>query len=207
MRDYLEQPFADPRSDCSEVCFVALDLENTGLDPRHHDVLSVGLVELQCGLLDLSSACRRLVQPTRAIPEESAVVHHITDDHAAHGASLTPVFHFLLQRLAGKVLVAHHAQMETGFLNACCQRLYNSPFLIPVVDTQWLARRTLERRNLPYRASDLRLAALRAEYNLPRYRAHDALSDALAAGELFAAQLAERQRGGRLRLSEVLLPQ
>jgi len=35
----------------------------------------------------------------------------------------------------------------------------------------------------------LRLHALSERYNLPRYSAHNALSDALAAAELFLAQV------------------
>ena len=42
---------------------------------------------------------------------------------------------------------------------------------------------------------DLRLHALRERFNLPRYKAHDALIDALATAELFCAFAAHRELG------------
>ncbi|GAB6044212.1 exonuclease domain-containing protein [Endothiovibrio diazotrophicus] len=204
LRDYLSVPFPDPRTPYHEVPFIAVDLETTGLDPRQDELLSIGLVELAGTRIDLDSARRKLVRPERAIPEASAVVHRITDDHAAHGVVPAEALVWLLERLAGKVMIAHHAAMEKGFIGSACERLLGGRFLIPVVDTQWLARRTLDRQGRAYRAEELRLARLRERYNLPRYRCHDALSDALAAAELFAAQVAER--GGQTPLKELLSP-
>ena len=72
------------------------------------------------------------------------------------------------------------------------------------MDTQWLAQQWFARRNQPIGGSDLRLFNLRERYNLPRYNAHNALSDALAAGELFAAQIAQRETGHPLPLKSFL---
>ncbi|HEY9148231.1 MAG TPA: exonuclease domain-containing protein, partial [Gammaproteobacteria bacterium] len=75
--------------------------------------------------------------------------------------------------------------------HSACERYFSSRFLMPTIDTQEVARRTLERRNQSFRPQQMRLAELRERYNLPRYRLHNALSDALAAAELFLAQLAQ----------------
>ena len=104
------------------------------------------------------------------------------------------------QRLAGRVLLVHHASLELRFLQRLCRSWYDTPLIVHVVDTQVLARRRFERHNRPYRAAHLRLANLRAAYGLPRYRAHHALSDALATAELFLAMLPE----GDCRLKDVL---
>jgi DNA polymerase-3 subunit epsilon len=73
-----------------------------------------------------------------------------------------------------------------------------------VIDTQVLAHRTFERRQIPFKASDLRLYSLGNRYNLPRYGAHNALSDAMAAAELFLAQAAYRDDGKGLPLADFL---
>jgi DNA polymerase-3 subunit epsilon len=56
----------------------------------------------------------------------------------------------------------------------------------------------LQQRLLPghHRAVDgsLRLDVVRRTYGLPRYTAHHALTDAIAAAELFLAQVAELER-------------
>lgn len=207
LRDFLAVPFPARNDDCHEVPFVAVDLETTGLDARRDEIVAVGLVQFTATQIDLGSARHWLVSPKRAIPEASAVIHCITDDQAAVGESLEDVLAEVLPRLAGRVLVAHHARLELQFLKAACARVYGEKFLIPAVDTQALALRRLERWNQAYKAKDLRLGALRNRYNLPRYRAHNALSDALAAAELFLAQLAECESGNPLPLKRFLLQQ
>lgn len=192
LHDYLRVPFAPAKTDCTRLRCVAVDLETTGLDPKTDAIISFGWVTLNGLQIDLGTTQHRLVQQQSAIPETSAVIHQITDDAAAGGEALEQVMADLLPLLAGKVLLAHHARVELGFLNAACERLYGGQFLIPTIDTQHLAQQWFERRNKSFRPGELRLGALRNRYNLPRYRAHDALVDALAAAELYIAQLAER---------------
>jgi len=95
----------------------------------------------------------------------------------------------VLTHLQGHVLLVHHAPMDVGFLNAACRRHYNVPLLAPTVDTLTLARRLQERGNQRSREGSLRLHALRSTFGLPRYAAHNALSDAVATAELYLALL------------------
>jgi len=196
LRDYLETPLPKPSADYREIGLLAVDLETTGLDPKRDAILSLGCVAVRRNRINLDSACHHLVHTERAIPEASAIVHQITDDQvAAQGKHLNEVLAALLERLAGKAMIAHCATMERGFLGHACRRVYGVGPPVPTIDTQALARRTLERRHIPYKDSDLRLHALSEGYNLPRYRAHNALSDALATAELFLAQASYRDRG------------
>ncbi len=207
LRDQLSVPFPPPGRDCREVRFLAVDLETTGLDAAADEILSVGWVALEGGRIDLGTAGHRLVAATRAVAP-TAPLHRITDDVAASGAPPAEVLTELLRLLAGRVLVAHNAAFELQFLDAACRRAFGGPLLVPAVDTLALAVGWLERRIPRERRPDLRLDAVRRRHNLPRYRAHDALADAVAAAELFLAQLAKRERaGGALPLRAVLLPQ
>lgn len=192
LRQFLSVPFPPPGADARHLEFVALDLETTGLDPKRDDILSVGFVRLHGLQIDLGSAGHRLVRPTQPVPEKTAVIHRILDDRAATGEPLPKVLSELLHLLSGRVLVVHHAPFELKFLRSVCNRVYGGDFLIPTVDTEAIERRWLERRDRTFSPGQLRLANLREQYNLPRYRAHDALSDALAAAELFTAQMARR---------------
>ena len=101
-------------------------------------------------------------------------------------------------------MLAHHAAVEKGFLNAACQRVYGVGLPVLVVDTQALAKRTFERRHIAFKGSDLRLHALSESYNLPRYHAHNALSDALAAAELFLAQASHSGSGAKVPLRDFM---
>ncbi|MCK9530324.1 MAG: exonuclease domain-containing protein [Gammaproteobacteria bacterium] len=207
LRDYFSVPFPSRNADYREVPFVAVDLETTGLDARRDEIVAVGLVHFTASHIELASARHWLVTPTGAIPEASAVIHCITDDKAAVGQPLDEVLAEVLPQLAGRVLVAHHAQVELQFLKAACATVYGEKLIIPAVDTQALEQRRLDRWNQAYKAKELRLAVLRRRYNLPRYRAHNALSDALAAAELFLAQLAEVDLDDALPLKRFLLQQ
>jgi len=205
LQDFYAVPFPSGNSDCRKLGFVALDLETTGLDPRHDEILSIGWVCINDMQIELGTAQHRLICPQGEIPERSAVIHQITDDQAAEGEPLAVVLKELLPQLAGKVLIAHHARFEMQFLHRACMALFGIRFLMPVIDTQVIARRTLERRDQAYRPQELRLAALRERYQLPRYRLHNALSDALAAAELFLAQLAQSDTAKPVPLNKFLL--
>ena len=203
--DYLSRPFPSRRAECHDAPIVALDLETTGLDPRKDDILSVGLVEIRNHSVKLSTAWHEIVSVDRDIPEESAVIHQITDDHAAMtGKPLDEVLPEILRRLAGKVMLVHYSRIEQQFIDAACRKLYGTPFIIPIIDTLALAQRVFERRNHNIQVGDLRLFNLRPRYNLPHYKAHNALNDALSTAELFLAMAAEMAGGSRCRLRDFI---
>ncbi len=189
--DYLSTPLTSKKTHCATLVIVALDLETTGLDPSKDKILSFGLVEIQHMTIRLETSRHQLIAIDEEIPEESAVIHQITDDQAATGMRLEHALPELLSRLSGKVMLVHYAAIEQNFLNAACLKLYGAPFVIPTIDTLVLAQRLFERRNHTIQPGDLRLFNLRPRYNLPNYKAHNALSDALATAELFLAMAAE----------------
>lgn len=204
LRRYLEQPFPCGKTDYRQQDYLAIDLETTGLDSRQDQILSIGYVTVRGTMIDLSSARHHLVRIDRSIPEASAVIHQITDDQSALGGELVDALEEVLQALAGKVMIAHHASVEQGFLSNACKTCWGRGLLVQTIDTQALAYRTFERRQIPFLPSDLRLNALGSRYNLPRYGAHNALSDALTAAELFLAQAAYRDDGRGLPLADFL---
>jgi DNA polymerase-3 subunit epsilon len=138
------------------------------------------------------------------MPAETAIVHKITDDMVANGQDLPTALELLLQRLKGKVLIAHHARIEIGLLNKVCQDLYQQKFFIPTIDTQILGQRVLERHQEEIKPGDLRLFNLRKRFGLPAYKAHNALSDALATAELFLALLSDLYPKQNCKLKDVL---
>lgn len=187
LADYLSLPHPGRRGDCRGTPMVAIDLETTGLNPRRDAILSIGLVHIDDWGIRLDSAWHRIVRIDRAIPGESAAIHQITDDQAAAGEPIEALLPEVLARLAGRPLVVHYSPVEQNFLDAACRRLYGAPFVAPIIDTLEIAQRVFERRNHLIQPGDLRLSNLRPRYNLPQYRAHNALTDALATAELFLA--------------------
>lgn len=204
LKDYYGQPLPNPKLDYREAGYVAIDLETTGLDHRMDQILSLGWVLLQGPRILLATARHRVVRVQGPIPAASAVIHQITDDQAAAGGELAAALDLLLADLSGRVLIAHHARIEREFLNVACRRLFGCGLLVRSIDTQELAHRTLERRQIAIKPGDLRLHALCERYHLPRYAAHNALADAMAAAELFLAQAAYHGDERPLKLRDFL---
>ena len=190
LRDYLGVSFPDRTLPIDQVPLLAMDFETTGLDAKNDHLLSVGHVELKNHQVLLATARHQIIHTDRDMTDENISLHRITHDQVARGLSLGKVVESILEALAGKVLLAHHAKVEIGFLQQACRRLYGMAPVVPAIDTMQLARQRLERTQQPYKPGDLRLFNLRRQYGLPAYQAHNALMDAIATAELFLAQLA-----------------
>ncbi len=189
LRDFLSVPFPAPDTPIDRVPILSVDFETTGLDPRRDRLLSIGCVQVERARVELASACHLVVRGAPALETRNVAVHQITDDQVAAGLSPEEAVGRLLERLAGRVMLAHHARVERGFLQATCRKLWGLAPVWPVIDTLHLARRTLERRSRPPQGSELRLFNLRQAEGLPRYKAHNALCDAIATAELFLVQV------------------
>lgn len=204
LQEFLRAPLPTPQTPLEQCNLVALDLETTGLNPARDAILSVGLVPIARMGIRLDGAWHAVLQAEAPLPADSVVIHRITDQDAARGLPLDQVLPRVLHALSGRIIVAHGAGTEIGFLDNACRRLYGAPFIAPTIDTQRLAERLLRRRHEVLREGALRLFNLRGRYNLPRYTAHNALSDALAAAELFLALAAEIAPSGNESLGRFL---
>ncbi|WP_370890401.1 exonuclease domain-containing protein [Janibacter sp. GXQ6167] len=207
LRDYLATPFPEPHTPLTELPLLAIDVETTGLDAATDHVLSVGFVPVD-GLAIRLGEARRVVISAGVDVGQSAIFHGLTDDAIAEGVAPQEALEVTLKALAGRVLLAHHAEIETSFLAAACRRVYGVEMVASPVDTLALQHRIVTSGigavEEPTPGS-LRLWAARERFGLPHYRAHEALVDALACAELYLAQAAELEamRGAPLTLADV----
>jgi DNA polymerase-3 subunit epsilon len=195
---YLQQPLPRPTAPSESTEFLALDFETTGFKPNEHRIVSMGWVVIRNEGIQLSDAQHIVIRPEAALAADSVTVHGITDSHAESGISERIALDQLLNALRGRVLLAHHVEIEAGFLRAACLRQYGSALPFLNIDTLQLSKRVLGRQTEgPFAPGALRLFNLREHFGLPRYRAHSALEDALSAAELFLALLAEIRGNSR----------
>lgn len=178
----------------AQVEFLSLDVETTGLDPRVDHLLSMGWVPVVGREVVLAHACELRIRPPGEVDVgSSANIHRLTDDLVSDADPLSDVLPRLLDALHGRVLLAHHAPIELGFLAEATLAAYGARPPVTAVDTMALQHRLLADRHGEVGGS-LRLDAARRTFGLPRYSAHHALTDAIAAGELLLAQVAELER-------------
>lgn len=210
LHDYLATPLDGLRTPLSQARILAVDLETTGLDPARDLVLSIGFVPIDGLSIRLGGAGGSIVcPPSRGVdagrgPGQSAAVHGLTDDVVAAGVPLREALEQVLVALRGRVLVAHFVSIERDFLAAACRRLHGVDLPLTMIDTLELQRLIVAGPEGHVRGGALRLAAAREHFGLPRYRAHDAVTDALACAELYLAQVAHLGRRGEAPLSHVL---
>ena len=198
LAEYLQQSLPGRAASSESIEYLVLDFETTGLKPAQHRIVSMGWVVIRNEGIQLADAEHIVLRPESALAEESVTVHGITDAHAQTGVSEREALDRLLLALRGRVLVAHHVEIEAGFLRAACQRQYGSALPFLNIDTLRLSKRVLGRQTEgPFAPGALRLFNLRERFGLPRYRAHSALEDALSAAELFLALLAEIRGNSR----------
>ena len=195
LRDLAGAPPPDPETPISAVELLAVDVETTGLDPKTDHLLSIAWVPVIGRQVVLATAHEATVRTPEGVQVgESATVHRLTDDVVSAAPPVAEVLPELLRALHGRILLAHHAPIELGFLGAAVQAEYGARFPMQAVDTMALQQRLISGEHGEVKGSQLRLDAARRHYSLPRYAAHHALTDAIASAELLLAQAAELER-------------
>jgi len=205
LRDFLSVPLPDLQTPIDKVNILAVDFETTGLDAKQDKLLSVGFVTLKQQQISLNSSYHQIIKTKDQLQESNVIIHHITDSQKEQGKALATVVETLLQALAGKVMLVHFARIEKQFLTQACLELYGMAPVFPMIDTLALAKRRLDKRDVAYDPSELRLTNLRQKFKLPDHHAHNALNDAIATAELFMAQMSKANKGGTVILKDVLL--
>lgn len=183
----LAAPLAHSSAHFEDIRFLAIDFETTGLDPAKDEILSIGTVPIEGGSLVLSGARYEVIAFPGTLDEETLAIHGLTHDAVAQGVPLKAALERLLEDMTGAVMIAHQSAIERGFLNAACKMHFGA-----LAETLWVCTLALERRRTARSGADLsvRLGQSRERYNLPRYKAHHALMDAMAGAELLLAQQA-----------------
>ena len=151
--------------------FVIVDLETTGANPVYDRVTEVGLIEVERGRS--IGEWSTLVNPGTRIPPAIQSLTGITDEMVALAPSFAEIAPALRARLDGKLLVAHNARFDYGFLRNEFRRAglrYSSRVLCTV---------KLSRRLFPREARH-NLDALMERHGLACDARHRALGDARA---------------------------
>ncbi|MEL6877395.1 MAG: exonuclease domain-containing protein [Pseudomonadota bacterium] len=182
---YANADWPERHCPAAEAPFVALDFELDGLRADAH-LLQAGWVPFAGQSISMVGAHSVDVHSDADLDAQAVTIHGIGEQRAAKGQPIEEVIHTLIQALAGRILVAHAAAIEVTALQRAVKAVFDAQLPVRSVCTL-----TLERELNPNLVGGeaYRLGPSRARYGLPEYEAHDALTDAIAAAELFQAQL------------------
>lgn len=166
----------------SDLTFCIVDLETTGGSPaKGSRITEFGAVKVRGG--EVLGEFQSLVNPDEHIPAFITVLTGITDQMVISAPRIAEVLPSFLEFAAGCVLVAHNAPFDVGFLKFAARDLgYEWP-KFEVLDTAILARRTLNRDEVP----NCKLSTLAAKFHATTTPDHRALSDARATVDVLHA--------------------
>ncbi len=190
-----------PDTPLSEVEFVAIDFETTGLDPDENDIITIGLVPFNLKRIYLRDSRHWKVRPKQKLDEESVIIHGITHSDLIDAPDLGDILDELLPCLSGKIVVVHYRRIEREFLDKALRERIGEGIEFPVLDTMEIEENiqtkltsSLWDKLRGKKPESLRLAQSRRRYSLPDYTPHHALTDAIATAELLQAQISHHYR-------------
>jgi DNA polymerase-3 subunit epsilon len=157
--------------------FAVIDVETTGLSPRTDRVVEVAVIQLDCDVMPCGEFAT-LINPGRDIG--ATYIHHIAARDVVGAPRFEQIAPTLLDRLSGRVIVAHNVQFDIRFIGAEFARIGVGLPELPAMCTMQLAPQYL--RDLPARS----LAACCLAAGVRLDGAHAASVDARAVAQLLA---------------------
>jgi DNA polymerase-3 subunit epsilon len=196
-----------------DLPFVAIDIEATGLDPNEDRIIEVACVVFHRGEVERHGW---LINPGRAISEESRAVHNISDDDVRDSPPFAEVAPKILAVLARGVPLAYNADFDRAFLMAEFGRTGTGRGDVPALrkNVDWLDPLTWA-RELQQAEKSKSLSAVAERLGIEAGQAHRAVDDAHTAGRVllaffgdsrvptsYAAFVQEQRRLGRVHKDE-----
>ena len=186
MTRYLESCASLEIERLNNTPMISVDLELTGLEKDHDQIIAIGWTLVDGGKISLGSNRHLLITSEKSVGS-SAAIHELLDSEVAEGEDLEHGLQELFEAGQGRVWIFHHAGLDIGFLKKACEQWARVTPAFIVLDTLRIEYRLRRRREVPVKQGDLQLSEIRSIYGLPRYTAHNALIDALATAELMLA--------------------
>ena len=157
--------------------FVAFDLETTGLSSQNDRIIEIGAVIIRDGRE--VDRFQTFVDPQRKLDKKIVDLTGIDDSMLQGAPRIEEVLPKFLEFVGDRILVAHNADFDTGFIRAECQR-QGYPYNFTSADTLILAQ------NLMPHLNKFKLDVVSNALSLPDFTHHRAADDAVTCGMIFA---------------------
>ena len=153
--------------------YVAFDLETTGLSSRNDKIIEIGAVLMKQGKeLD---RFQTFVDPGRTLDRKIVDLTGITDEMLRGAPKIEEILPQFLEFVGDRILVAHNADFDTGFIRAECER-QGLPYGFTTADTLILSQNLLPQLN------KFKLNLVSNALSLPDFNHHRAADDAVTCG-------------------------
>jgi DNA polymerase-3 subunit epsilon len=182
----------------SEMEFVAIDLETTGLDPRRDRIVAMAAIPFGRGRPQPGAGFTRVVNPGQPIPPAAQAIHGIGDADVQDAPRVAVALPEFLTRCRDRVIVAHAADLDLAIINRAARAAGLNHLAEPALDIGLLANALFPSW------WDLSLEGLGRLLEVETIGRHTAEGDALTAGAIFVRMLPFLAQRGILTLGGAL---
>ena len=190
----------------SQVRFILLDTETTGLDPRRDRIITIGALAVCDGEIRLDDAFEVMLKI--AYNNSSVTVHGITRDEAQDGMEESEALVLFLDYLRDGVIVGHHIGHDVQVLNCACERHFGLTLQNRWLDTMDLTLHLNDDGAFVNRpmANGFSLDALCEMFGIAPHDRHTAGGDAFLTAQIFLRLLRAAGSVGRNTLGSLCIP-
>ena len=161
--------------------YITIDLETTGLDPKHDKIIEIGAIRIRDG--EIAAKYETFVNPGREISEKITEITGIQNADLTDAPYIEQIIGEVIEFIGDDVLLGHSLLFDFSFLKRAAVNAKYA-FEKQGIDTLKISRKYLT--ELPSRS----LGALCEHYEI-EHHAHRALHDAMATHYLYRKLLDE----------------
>lgn len=178
--------------------FCAIDVESTGLDTKHDEVIAFASVPMEGGRILVGGSTYMLIRPTEY--KMAAMKYHGIGDRDLQAApSFAEASESMLKALDG-ILVGHSVEFDYRLLQRLFKQLgtkLEREAIDIVMVEKWLCHKAGKM------CMDLTFESMMERYGLKESYRHNALADAFFAAQLFQKQLLYLSERGIVTLAQL----
>lgn len=169
--------------------FIAFDLETTGTVPGVDQIVEIGAVRFNNGVVE--SVFSTLVDPLRSIPPGASAVNGITDDMVTGKPTIDTLLYSFAEFCEDLIMVAHNAPFDAQFLISDIKKHESTSPRGVILDTLPISRKVFP--GIP----NYKLGTLVQHLKIPSTGFHRAEEDATYCGHVFLELVKRISIGGK----------
>jgi DNA polymerase-3 subunit epsilon len=184
-----QTPFSiDRGTPITDVRYVAIDTELTGLNERKDSIISIGAVRMVGTRIELGNTFHQLVKPGTLFKPKSVVVHGITPSDVLEKPNIDSILTDFLQFCGTDVIIGHCVSIDLSFINREMRRVFGNTMQNRVIDTfhvyEWLRKKVPTRTCFSSSPQDSSLYEIAKCFSIAVRGAHNALVDSFITAQL-----------------------
>lgn len=172
-----ENNLFDENITIEETRFVVLDTETTGFDYENDQILCIGALVLQNGIINIQDSFEIYLEQDH-YDKSTAQIHGILKDLLVKRPTELEALQQFLDFLGDSIIIAHHTIFDVTMINKALERNGLPHLTNKTLDTAYLYKKTLIQSHLFERKDHYTLDDLADKFDISKKDRHTALGDA-----------------------------